>query len=438
MPQPPSPVPAAPRRNPDNLAAGSSRLTGVADRDPAQAELRRCLSERAAAVPTVPAFPTDLAGAVIARGRRARRRRTAGRLVAVVGATVLATGGLWQVWQPAADPQFGAVNGFSGDPFLDREQAEPPQLAADDQLAAQLPADVLGDGAGGGTVLATAGGDAIDLRRVTSVIAAERVDGGWAVISGEPGRMRLWWAIAGQAPRSLLTGMDAIVMQQRRVAWQRGGVLAVATLAGGQLADRVTTLGLDGGAQPAGLLGPTVLLRRPGPDGSQAWDTWDPARGDYRPRWTEQVLRVYGLLPDGAGALGLIPPPAGGERPCLARLDLRRGLAPAQTRCPVAALAAGGPAALSPQQRWLFTTADGEPALVALTGLFEAAAAPVIPIAGVTEPVTAAVWLGPERAVLTAGQQLLQVWPERLAGGAPAAVEQFPLTGTPPVVVGSG
>jgi hypothetical protein len=382
---------------------------------------------------------------VVARARRTQRRRSLAGLAAVAGATVLAAGLLIEGWQAPGRTDLG-VTGTFGDPVTVDAGPDPavPRLASDHALAVESSVDVIGAGAGGGLVLVTGVGEVIDLGPVTGVVSAHRVGGGWAVVSGEPGTARLWWVSADRGPVSLLAGMDSIAVDGPQVAWRRGVVMFAAVLSGtGQMERRVITPAPDTDGQPVSFAGDTVLLRRAEPQG---WDTWRPSLGDYQPRWTDEVLRVYGGLP-GGGAVGLVPGGAGAG-PCLALLDLERGLAAGGRTCPAEELSADGPAAVSPESRWLLVTgwspagpdprartllvdlallADGAPAGQVVTG-----------VEGVAPATGRPVWSGPDQVLFPTPDGLARLWPERLVGGADGAVELIPLADRPPLLVAPG
>lgn len=436
----------------DNPPTDPSRLFDVADRGGWEDELRRCLADRAAEAPHT---RTDLAGTAIRRARRTHRRRAVAGLAAVVVATVLATGGWLHSWHNPGPSEYGAITGLVGEQTPSPAPEPTVGLVTDEQLAAELSVDLLGDGVAGGVVLATAAGEMVDLAGVQRVASAQRVGDGWVAIGGQDGLLRLWWLAEGREPVSLLAGMDAVVADGQRVAWRRGPLLSAAALSpDGELTGRVSTTAPDGG-QPVGFLGPAVLLRRTDENGVASWDVWSPAEGDYRRGWSEEVVRVFGSLPDGS-AVGLVPERSGaqegdggdaGERLCLARLDVARSLAVTATECLTGALAdelvVEGPAAVSPQGRWLVSGGATAPLLVDLVRLFQPAGSAqaggaVVSLHGVAQPTSTPRWLGSERVLLPSEDHLVQLRPDQLVDAGPdAAVERFPLAGAPPVVVES-
>ncbi|QSB14067.1 hypothetical protein JQS43_21420 [Natronosporangium hydrolyticum] len=433
-----------------NLPPDPRRLPDVADRQEWEQQLRRSLGDQAA---RVPGARRDLAGAAISRARRGQRRRTLAGIAAVVVATVLATGAGIHSWPEPTGSELGAVSGLFGErgPASPTPQPETAAgLAVDEDLATDLATAVVGPGTTGELVLSAADGSVIELTGVRQVHAVARVDDGWAMVGGEPGRKRLWWVRPGQSPVSLLTGMDAVVIHGDQVAAQRGRLLSVAMLVAGELVGRVSTTGPADG-RPVGLLHDAVLLQRTTDPG---WDIWQPAAGDYQPTWNSELRHVYGALSDGGSALGLLPAGANpdgdiegdadgdidADAQCLARLELADRLRVVETRCLPRALVGdlldGAPAAASPQGRWLITAGVGEPVLVDLAAAFDAPQSSVsIPLVGLAQPKAAPLWLTSDRALLDTGDGLLEVRPSQLAtGDDDVPVGHYPLTGPVPVV----
>lgn len=411
----------------DNQPHRSSRPLDVAPDGKSLGELeqavRRSLADQAAGVRPSGA---DLADVAVARVRRLRRRHTLLGLAALVVATVVASGVLLD-WSADRNERYAPTTEL----LLDAPTTAPPRpqesarLAADDGLPAELSAQLIGAGAGGGAALAGADGSVVGLGQIGEVVAAHRIGAGVAVVSDAGGVRRLWWVESERGLRLVLTGLDAVVVDGARVAWRRGVLLATETLSpSGELANRVVTTAPAGGGLPVGFLGEAVLLA-----GEQGWDTWNPAAGAYQPSWSSRVAQVYGLQPDGV-AVGLVPDPAGGGGSCLARLVVEPELAPAETGCVATSLTADRPAALSPDGRWLLAVADGATVLIDLTAppagaerLVEEAPAPV----------ATPVWLAADRvAFLAGGGDLVQLWPEG------PRVERYLLSGDPPVLVQPG
>jgi hypothetical protein len=424
---------------PDNRESRPARLFGVAQGDEGwEGEVRRLLADQASGV-RHPA--NDLAGPAISRARRARRRRHVIGLAGVVAGTVLATGVLMHDWRVAGtssdsdESEFGVVSELSG------EQPSPlpeerPRLAMGHAMPVSMSADLIGAGTTGGLVLATADGEQIDLGPIREVSSAHRFGRGWAVAGGGQGTARLWWVTAGQAPLALLAGMDAIVVGHGQVAWQRGVMLSAASLSeDGQLVGRVSTTAPYGDGYPVGFLHDSVLLER---TESTGWDTWHPAQGDYQPTWTDDVVRVYGPLADGASSVGLMATQPGIEGSCLAKLDAE--LVVAGTSCVTTQeLPPDAPAAVSPDGQWLFS-GGSQPAgslLVDLDIAFDGQPDQAVTAWAEASPAAVAVpvWLGPDRVLFATGDGLVQLWPDRLRAGDDGAVERIPVAGGAPLVV---
>lgn len=432
----------------DNPWSDPSRLFGVVGPDDGKSEwgdaVRRSLTD---AVATVRPSGADLAGRAIAAGRRVRRRRNATGLAAVLAAMVVFIGGWLSAGSMTAPPsQFGPVGApLSG--VVDGDQpaevtprssppGRPARLADAGLAAAEIAADLLGDGVDGSLVLAPHDGDAQALGPIQQPVSAHRVGDGWAVVSGEPGGLRLWWVAPGGDPAPLLVEMEAIVVEDGRAAWQKGVVLAVGSFsAEGSLVGIVTSTAPEDG-QPVGFLGGAVLMARTDPEG-RSWDTWHPSDHSYQPAWTRAVTRVYGALGDGAGGVGLVPPPVGVEGACLARLGERAPLDVGQTVCVGEQLAADGPAALSPAGRWLVaTTPERGLMLVDLVAVFEDSGRDAVTaMTGVAAPVTAPVWVAPDRLLVPTGEGLVEVRADGLRARATDAIGKIPSTGPLPLVV---
>jgi hypothetical protein len=405
----------ADRGNPEPAPA---RLFGVVEgEDRWEGEVREFLADQATR--QRPAR-VDLANVAISRARRVRRRRAVFGLAMIVAGTVAATGVALHDWAGSGGgPRYGVVSDLFEEQASPSETPEAPRLALDRSMPGAVSADIIGEGVDGGLVLATAAGETLPLGPIRNVVSAQRVGRGWAVVSGEPGTARLSWVTPGSEPRALLGGMDAIVVAHGQVAWQRGVVLWAATLtADGQLAGRVSTAAPEGDGLPVGFVQEAVLLER---TGSNGWDTWNPARGDYRPTWTDEVLKVYGSVDP--LAVGLVPPQPGSSGPCLAQLDTE--LQVAGVSCVPQALSPDRPGAVSPQGRWLLNGSLLVDLGEAFGGQRERAVTEVASESTVTTPV----WLGPDRVLFATADSLVQLWPDRLRAGDPDAVEQIPLSG---------
>lgn len=415
----------------DNPRSVPSRLRDVAEQDRWEQELRRVLTGRAAQAP--PLRP-DLAGRVLARARRSARRRSVAGIAAVVCLTMVSTGILIPDWWSAEQRRLGAV---SGAVEKTEEYIRPSLLLpSDERLAETLAVDVLREVPNRGVVFSTAWGEQYELAQVGQVQAAQRLETGWVVASGQPGSQRLSWVDPPSPPISLLAGLDQLVLDGDRVAWLKLGVLATARVVDGELVERVTTTLTGDGVELVGLLGSRVLLRQFDEDGVQ-WDFWDPARGPYRPAWSGYPVAVFGLLPDGERAVGLVPDPTGEGGVCLAALALTSWSEAAATRCLPAGSTPFGPAVISPDRRLMLVASEGGGVLlVQLDQLFDAEADPVVPVPGMSWPGLAPVWLGGDRVLWTEGNQLVVLWPERLLQGSARALETAVLKNSWLVVAG--
>lgn len=414
-----------------------------------EAELRRCLAERAG---QAPAPRADLATVALTRGRRIRRRRNLAGVVAVVVATMAIAGGFPEAWRDGSGGSgLRPVTEVIGDP--DRvarpspSEASPAPQLVDPDLPGLLEVELLTVTASGETVLAAPDGHVTELPELGAVQSAHRVDAGLAVVAGSPGRLRLWWVEPDQPPVTLLVGMDAIVVHQDRVAWQRGTSLASAVLVDGALTERVMTLLPEPDIELAGLAESTVVVRTAASK-TVTWDVWYPERGDYLPTWEPRIRWIYGPVGDSDQLLGLVTPeqaPTGAGDYCLAwwKLDAEAGpdLATAQTRCPSITWADPGLGTVSPDGRWLVAAAaDGVvlmdlPALAAGTDEEHEA---VTTLPEKIELIAAPIWLSREQVVLPTEEELIRVRPARAAAVDPEGIERFPLTGPPPVVVQPG
>lgn len=429
-----------------NPEAGQPRLPSVGETDWDE-QLRRSLAERASQAPVPRA---DLAGDVLARAGRIRRRRSLSGMAVVVVATLVFGGLLTHSLHPGGEGTgMQPVTGVAGDPFR-FPTAPDPELVEDAHLPQALSADLVGEGVSQAPVLATAAGDLIGLPGVGGVVSAHHVHGGWVLISGAPGTLRLWWvAGTGEAPVSVLSGMDALVVRQDRVAWQRGRQLTTGVLVGGQVTDRATTILPEDEIVLADVVGPTVVLRRVSSEPSNAWDVWHPQRGDYVPTWDEDIQWIYGPVGTDGHALGVVPPPeadptgagSASSAACLAWWDLSappgQELVSVRTSCLPQRLPGTGSGAVSPDGRWLLAgSADGV-LLVDLDVLAEQPNDPetVIVLEEVPELTGNPVWLDAQQAVLLTDGALIRVWPARVAASLPDPVERFPLTGSLPVLV---
>lgn len=408
----------------DNPPAVPARPVDVPDGDDLVPELRRSFAGAVAG--TRPTRP-DLAGRAIAAARRVRRRRrvAGGALVAMA---VLAAGWLPAAFSAPAPPaEFGFSYGTATAP-----SSAPPAPESVDTLLLSVPRDGLWRQVdlvardANPPVLVTGERRQVTLSPVTEVVSAHRVGAGWAVVSRGASQRALWWVTPEHGATPVLTGMDAIVVDRASVAWRLGSSLNSAELSeSGQLVGQVR-ISIDGEVAPVGFAGEAVLVRR-----GEQWGVWRPDRGEAGVTWADQVVAVFGGLPDGGTAVGLAADPTG--RDCLALLDVNLGLTPTARSCahsPAPEVVGG----VSPDGRWLLCgdPADGKADLVDLAAAFDDTPADNVVIADLPVPVRAPVWLGGDTALYASAGQLVQVQVgEKL-------VAETPYPGDPPLLVAAG
>jgi hypothetical protein len=406
---------------------------------PAELEraLRRCLRRQAAGVRPSGA---DLAGRSLRSGRRRRALGGTAGLAAVILLTVLASGVLLHGSERASPaPVRGFAYPVSGLDQLPPLMSDPvvPELGTERQVLLDAPVGLVGRDEAGRLLLVSGSGRVVDLRYLSSVTSAHPVGDGWAVVAGGQ-RATLWWVDARQRPRLVLGSLDGLAVDGSRVAWRRDNVLSAARLShAGELEQQVDTSVADRGVDPYGFVGDRVLLAHIGPERElAAWDTWRPDTGAYVAGPAAGVEWVFGALPGGEAAVGLAPV-AGA--PCLARLDAQRGLAVEVTAC-LPELPAAGPAAISPDGRWLLGSTEvggdgaGSPLLVDLTAAFDGDAGAVRVVTGAPGPVGSPIWTGIGSAAYLSGTGAFQLWPELVLTGAPGAVESLDLPSEPLLV----
>jgi hypothetical protein len=414
--------------------------------------LRRSLSQAASGARPARA---DLAGRVMTAGRRRRVTRAPVAALAVVAATMVASGVLFYAPEPAVSPYYGVAlveptpqSTPSPTVELPAPTADPmPQL--DDRVGRIVP-HAGDDRVGAGLVLARNDGTGIDLRHVRGVVSAHRIGTGWALVTGGD-HPRLYWVTERQAPTLVLAGLDALAVDRARVAWRRGSAMSTATISpAGQLEHRVEVGATGELRDPVGFLGDAVLLRDAAPDAHAVrWGIWRPAHDDYRPTVSARVVEVFGTLPDGRTAVGLIP--VGAAR-CLALLDVDEGLAVGKTACLPLVPASGHPAVVSPDGRWLISaaaaaeetaaTVDGgddsgstATVLIDLTAAFAGAGDAVTEVEGVPGPVGRALWPDEATVIYPVDGGVVQLQPAALVAGGEDAAELWPTAGDPIVMV---
>jgi hypothetical protein len=420
----------------------------------AQADLEQAVRRSlAGAASGVRPTGADLAGRAAAVGRRRRRVRGAGSALAIVATTMVASGLVLHHPEPTINPYLGIA---VVDPVPHPTDADipAPAPAARPMPALDGHAGRIATAANGtGLVLSTGQGSDIDLRHVRGVVSAHRIGDGWAVVTGgnHPG---LYWLTAQNSPTLLLSGADTVVLERERVAWRRGSTLSVATISATGRLEQRTDRELAGAAEaPVRFLGDRVLLGVSPPKadpGAGVWGVWRP--GDDEVGVTTVVVEVFGALPDGRDAVGLVP--VSGQT-CLATLDAAQALRVGRTACLPLLPAAGYTAALSPDGRWLVGTADapaggpgpspevpdgvvvvdgaGSPAgarvtrmvtvLVDLFAAFSGAADAVTEVHGVPGPTGRAVWPDSATVLYPADGAVVRLAPEQWLAGSSGAVE---------------
>jgi hypothetical protein len=349
-------------------------------------ELRDSLARQARHVSSPPPDPEVLADLAVRRAHAVRRRhRTAGATVVAVFVLLV---GLGAVYLPVREPSRPVA--VPSRPALLTPAAQlPPTIPGDvgrlhqkARSVPKLPVDVVAD-----DQLVTVDGSAIDVSFAGEVSQAYRVADGWLVV-GEPERaagMSIWLLTADGHRQTLLSGVAGVAFDVvgRRVAWRSGPRVYLGGLrADGQIQSTRSAV-VDGSAVPVGFAAGAVLLARGRAGG---YDVWWPDRGIHHPAWAQTAVAVYGSLADGRTAVGQVVVDAAtvgsslavGERHCLALFDTASRSAvradrdrvaqakPVQTRCGVR-LSMRSPGWVSPDGRWLVTSAGGRTVLVDLT-----------------------------------------------------------------------
>ncbi|NJC69377.1 hypothetical protein HC031_06530 [Planosporangium thailandense] len=307
-------------------------------------ELRNTFAANVAEVPPI----HDVAGTAIARGRVIRRHRriTVGAAFAVVIAMVT-SGTLW------------AGGGFGGQPG----QRRTGQLAAapNADVTSTAPLDLVVGGE-----LRPAGHAPISLPGSGDVYDALRVPEGWLVVRGDKATHQLWLVRDSGEPTLVIDGLPsnfAFSPDGRRIAYQQGSMLTVATVAGGRdlSGQGVQLPGSDRsqgrtGAELVGWAGSYLVIgNRQGID-YDGYDLWDPSQGGYVPTWNHDVVAIYAATPDGRSVVGEVKDARPGTF-CTAVLDPAAGLRAGDKACgqPYLSVARHG---LSPDGRWVLGEAN--------------------------------------------------------------------------------
>jgi len=398
-------------------------------------ELRDSLARQARRASPPSPDPQELADRVVRRARVLRRRQRAAG--ATVGMVLVLLVGIGARYLPVREPPPPPV-AVPSRPALLTPAAQVPTITGDEpgrlhqkaRSVPKLPVDVVAD-----DQLVTVDGSAIDVSFAGDVSQAYRVTGGWLVVGEpEPGaEMSVWLLSATGDRQTLLSGVTGVAFDgaRRQVAWRSGSRVFLGALReDGQIRQEHSEV-VDGSAVPVGFVAEAVLLAR-GRGGG--YDVWWPGRGIFHPAWAKAAVAVYGSLADGRTAVGQVVVdaatvnggPVVGERHCLALFDAAFQAAawtdhyravqakPVQTRCRMG-LAAGSPGWVSPDGRWLVTSAGGRTVLVDLT-----AQPPTKPqVLSPGPPLEGGVaWLDNETVVLTtrAGKAVMRLRLDQLQG----------------------
>ncbi len=442
-----------------------SRLLGVEARTDLEQAVRRSLTGAAAEMRPTGA---DLAGRAIRAGRWRRARRGAGGALALLATTMVASGVLLHQPPPTVNPYLG-VGLVAPTPQPD-PTVPAPSPAARPMPALEGHAGWIAAGATDDRLMLSAGGEAdIDLRHVRGVVSAHRAGDGWALVTGGE-HPRLHWVSERHPPRLVLSGLDALVVADERVAWRRGTELGSARIsAAGSLEQRSTVEVSAPAPDPVGFLGETVVLgAAPSPGaGNGNWSLWRPGVDRAPLSVSTPVTAVFGAMPDGPTAVGLVPET---DRQCLALLDGARALAADRVECLPALPSAERPASLSPDGRWLLGShrppgsadargtvqgsgpdADGAvvvdgaagaveegaavTVLVDVQAAFAGAQSAVAEVGGVPAPLGRAVWPDQVSVYYPVDGGVVHLRPELWMAGDEGAVEVLPFPGDPVVLV---
>lgn len=395
---------------------------------------------------------SNLVTAVLRTGRRRRVLRGAAGSLAIVAATLVASGILLHTAEPTPVPgQLGFAYPETvpphQPPLTTAIHAVPdtvhvvPELVDHQWLRFSAPVGVVAYDQRDALLLATGDGVVVGLAHLREVISAQPLGSGWALEVGGH-RPTLWWAHEQQRPILVLGSLDALTVDHSQVAWRRGPVLSAGQLSdSGELEHQVDAAVPDGDVDPVGFVGDAVLLRHTGPDGTRSgFGTWRPESGAYEPEPSADVAWVFGTRPGGETAVGLVT--VAGQL-CLALLDGGAGLAVEATAC-LPVVPGAGPAALSPDGRWLLGTSDGaigadeaggsEAILVDLDAAFAGDLSAGFGVDGVAGPLSQPVWPDARSVVFVAEDGVVQLMPDRAAAGAAGAAEVVPVPGEPVAV----
>ena len=211
----------------------------------------------------------------------------------------------------------------------------------------------------------------------------------------DPQRGSLWLYRPDGTSRLLVDRASAVIVSAdgTRLAWRSGNTLVVGHLEATDQVVQDATATTDRG-YPVLFVGSAVVLAYSETGGGlDNWDVWDPRHGRYTPSWSRVqangVLAVLGATSDGRYAIGqtLVAPGSGGKDTCLARLDPTNALRVVTPACGLPNPA--GPAAQSPDGRWLAYASGTQTVVVDATARFSSP-----PPVAIWSPSLSGVWIG--------------------------------------------
>jgi hypothetical protein len=327
-------------RLPDNLTGGLRRPNQVR-RDQLEGAVRESLSRQVAVTRPLSADP---AGQAIRRANRIRRRRAGAGVALGVVTTVLIGAGMTHL--SGSSDQQGPPIVVIGDPDLSGRPL-PTVSVAPPSYSLKTSTDVLVAGA-----VIDADGRRLALPGVGPAELAHRLpNGAGLLVVGAPtaaGRS-LWVAQDDGLVQVLLAGAGQIVLapDATQVAWRDGGDLLVAGVVGTQLIGTVR-IAVPDSAQPVRFVGSSLLVRldpnRPG------HALWRPGADELAAVPEQDILNVYGSLPDGRLVSQVSANPSNGT--CLALVDPKRATKAARTACGTQ-VSPDGVGGMSDDGRWL-------------------------------------------------------------------------------------
>jgi hypothetical protein len=273
--------------------------------------------ESLASYATIPQPHADLADTAIAGARAVRRRRSVGAAVAAAVVVAVVAGG--------AVLGLGDRHGRTTKPPVGSSPS-----ATASPTASALRADMWRD-----NQLHTVDGRTFELTGAGRVTEVVRVPDGW-LFSGTKGGARLL-RTDGSAISLGIPANVAVSADGRSVAWADGATVSAARLSRDGVRDEVSTPVPDKTSVTT-WIGRRVVLGQayaPWCCGAQHMrhDVWDPAKGNFAPRWTPDITPVYGPVPDGRRGLGVVRAGKEYKPGCLAELDGVRDMSVTRKTC---------------------------------------------------------------------------------------------------------